>query len=110
MRFILVFMVMYFFVIIMDCYLGIKYVFCYNVLVIKYRVIVILVLIWSFLIFLLLIQFVWINYGCDDVDEEDEDFIKYEICYDVINFVFYVVILFVVMIIVYINIFIEILC
>lgn len=109
MRFTSVSTVMHLLAITMDRYLGIKHALRYNALVTKYRVIVTSVLIWSSSIFSSLIQLAWINYGRDDVDEEDEDLTKHEIRYDVTNLVLYIAIPFVVMTIVYINIFIEIL-
>ncbi|XP_022792415.1 alpha-2Db adrenergic receptor-like [Stylophora pistillata] len=109
MRFTSVSTVMHLLAITMDRYLGIKHALRYNALVTKNRVIVTSVFIWSSSIFASLIQLAWINYGRDDVDEEDEDLTKHEIRYDVTNLVLYVVIPFVVMTIVYVTIFFEIL-
>lgn len=92
-----------------DRYLGIKHALRYNALVTKKRVVITLIFIWSSSIFVSLIQLAWINYGRDDIDEEEDDVITHEIRYDVTSLVLYVAIPFMVMTIVYVDIFFEIL-
>ena len=92
-----------------DRHIGIKHALRYNALVTKERVLTTLVFIWSSSIFTSLIQLAWIDYGRDDLEEENDDVIKREIRYDITCLVLYVGIPFMVMTIVYVDIFLEIL-
>lgn len=93
----------------MDRHIGIKHALRYNSLVTKERVLITSVIIWSSSIFASLIQLAWIDYGREDIDEENADVIKHEIRYDVTLLVLYVAIPFMIMTIVYVDIFLEIL-
>lgn len=92
-----------------DRYIGIKHSLRYNALVTKQRVLITSVFIWSSSIFTSLIQLAWIDYGREDIDEENEDIIKHEIRYDVTSLVLYVAVPFMIMTAVYVDIFLEIL-
>lgn len=92
-----------------DRYIGIKHALRYNALVTRKRVAITSVFIWSSSIFASLIQLAWIDYGRDDVDEENDDVMQHEIRYDVTCLVLYVAVPFMVMTIVYVDIFLEIL-
>lgn len=92
-----------------DRYIGIKHSLRYNDVVTKRRILITSLFIWSSSIFASVIQLAWIDYGREDIDEENDDAIKHEIRYDVTLLVLYVLLPFIIMTIVYVDIFLAIL-
>ncbi|KAL9959496.1 hypothetical protein ACROYT_G032823 [Oculina patagonica] len=97
------------FAITVDRHIGIKHALRYNALVTKERVLITSVFIWSSSIFVSLIQLAFLDYGREDLDEDNDDVINHEIRYDITCLVVYVAIPFIVMTVIYVDIFLEIL-